>query len=176
MKSGERGKFDSRVDTNSNIVVTKWHDNKVVHIISNYKGPLPVENVKRWSVAEKKKVDVPRPASIGEYNSYMGGIDLHDMLMELYRVNIRVRRYYLRIVYHLLDMCVVNSWLLYRRHCKQLNDKIMSLLKFKLEISHALLQCGKVQTPKRGRPLSNTPPSKKRRTFTPRPTNDVRYL
>lgn len=175
LKSGERGKFDSRVDTNNNIVVTKWNDNKVVHVISNYKGPLPVENVKRWSVAEKKKVDVPRPASIGEYNSYMGGIDLHDMLVELYRVNIRVRRYYLRIVYHLLDMCVVNSWLLYRRHCEQLNEKTMSLLKFKLEISHALLQCGKVQTPKRGRPLSNTPPSKKKRTFNPRPTNDVRY-
>lgn len=40
----------------------------------------------------KKKVDVPRPASISEYNFYMSGIDLHDMLVELYRVNIRVRR------------------------------------------------------------------------------------
>jgi len=123
---------------------------------------------------KKKKVDVPRPASIGEYNSYMGGIDLHDMLVEVYRVNIRVKRYYLRIVYHLLDMCVVNSWLLYRKHCKQLN-KTMCLLKFKLEIAHALLQCGKVQTPKRGRSLSNIPSSKKRRTFTLRPTNDIRY-
>ncbi|KAL4148388.1 hypothetical protein QTP88_002646 [Uroleucon formosanum] len=51
----------------------------------------------------------------------------------------------------------------------------MSLLKFMLEISHALLQCGKVLMPKRGRPLSNTPSSKKSRTFTPRPTNVVRY-
>ncbi|XP_022166087.1 piggyBac transposable element-derived protein 2-like, partial [Myzus persicae] len=48
LKSGERGKFDSRVDTNNNIVVTKWNDSKIVHVISNYKGPLPVENVKRW--------------------------------------------------------------------------------------------------------------------------------
>ncbi|KAL4121185.1 hypothetical protein QTP88_013747 [Uroleucon formosanum] len=124
----------------------------------------------------KKKVDVPRPASIGEYNSYMGGIDLHDMLVELYRVNIRVKQYYLRIVYHLLDMCIVNSWLLYRRHCKQLNKTTNSLLKIKLEISNVLLQCGEILTPKRGRLLSKTPSSKKRRTFTPRPTNDVRYL
>ncbi|KAL4112129.1 hypothetical protein QTP88_015977 [Uroleucon formosanum] len=87
LKSGECFKFDSRVDTNNNTVVTKWHDNKVVYVISNYKGPLPVENVKRWFVAKKKKkVDVPRPASI--------------------------------------------------------------------KISHALLQCGKVLMPKRGRPLS----------------------
>jgi len=66
-----------------------------------------VENVKRWSVAQKDKVEVPRPSEIGQYNSYMGSIDLHDMLVELYRVNIRVRRFYLRIVYHLLDMCVM---------------------------------------------------------------------
>lgn len=109
LKSGERGKFESRVDTNNNIVVTMWHDNKVVHVISNYKG---LWRMSKDSLLLKKKVDVPRPSSIGEYNSYMGGIDLHDMLVELYHVNIRIRRYYLRIVYHLLDMCVVNSWLL----------------------------------------------------------------
>lgn len=87
-----------------------------------------------------------------------------------------MRRYYKRTVYHLLDMCVVNSWLLYRRHSIQSNvKKTMSLLKFKLEISHALLQCGKVQVTKRGRPSSNTPPSKKKRIFTPRPIDDVRF-
>ncbi|KAL4084869.1 hypothetical protein QTP88_027748 [Uroleucon formosanum] len=91
-----------------------------------------------------------KPVSIGQYNSYMDGIDLHDILVELYRVNIRVRQYYLRIVYHLLDMDV-------------------------LEISHALLQYGKILTLKRGRPLSNTPSNKKRRTFTPRSTNNVSY-
>ncbi|KAL4098999.1 hypothetical protein QTP88_023502 [Uroleucon formosanum] len=35
LKSRERFQFDSRVDTNNNIVVTKWHDNEVVHVISN---------------------------------------------------------------------------------------------------------------------------------------------
>lgn len=98
---------------NSYRSTTNRNDNKVVHVISNYKRPLPLENVKRYSVAEKK-VDVP--ASISKYNSYMGGIDLHDMLVEMYCVNIRVRRFNLRILYHLLDMCVVNSWLLYGRH------------------------------------------------------------
>jgi hypothetical protein len=48
----------------------------------------------------------------------MGGVDLQDMLVALYRTNIRVKRYYLRIVFHLLVMCV-NAWLLYRRHCSQ---------------------------------------------------------
>ncbi|KAL4112763.1 hypothetical protein QTP88_016496 [Uroleucon formosanum] len=33
LKCGESFKFDSRVDTNNNIEVTKWHDNEVVHVI-----------------------------------------------------------------------------------------------------------------------------------------------
>lgn len=60
-----------------------------------------------WPVTEKTKIDVPRLAYIGKYNTYMGGIDLHDMLVEFYRVDIQVRRFYLRIIYHLLDLCVV---------------------------------------------------------------------
>jgi len=158
-------------------VVTKWYDNKVVHVISNYQGPLPINQVKRWSVTDKKYINIPRPTSIAEYNSFMGGVDLHDMLVEIYRVNIRVRRFYLRIIYHLIDMCVVNAWLLYRRHCKQLKiKKTISLLKFKSKVAYALLQAGKNKLNKRGRPsLSTTPPTKKRRLFAPRPVDDVRF-
>lgn len=83
MKSKGRGTFDSKVDTENGIVVTKWFDNKFVHIISNYKGPFPVNQVKRWSVADKKKIYILQPASIAEYNAFMGGINLHDMLVNL---------------------------------------------------------------------------------------------
>jgi len=125
-----------------------------VHVISNYIRPFPVNNVKRWSaVSQKGKVDVPRPASTAEYNSYMEGIDLHDMLVELYCINIRVRRFYLRIIHHLIEMCVVNAWLLYRRHCVQLNvKKHISLLKFKSEVAHTLILSGKNKSKKHGKP------------------------
>lgn len=178
MKKQGRGVFDSKVDTVNNIVVTKWYDNKFVHIISNYKGPYPTDIVKRWSVGVKSKIDVVRPASVLEYNSFMGGIDLHDMLVELYRIDIRVKRFYLRIVYHVIDMCTVNAWLLYRRHCKQMNiKKTLSLLQFKTDLTHALLLSGN-KTPKRGRPSLNStisPSTKKKRVFSARPVDDVRY-
>lgn len=64
LKSKGRGHFDYTVDTENNIVVTKWFDNKFVHVISNYKGPLPVDYVNRWSVAQKGKVEIPMPPSI----------------------------------------------------------------------------------------------------------------
>jgi hypothetical protein len=81
-------------------------------VVSSYKGRHPVETVKRWSVAERRYVEVPRPAMVKEYNCHMGGVDLQYILFALSRTNIGVRTYYLRIVFHLLDMGVVNAWLL----------------------------------------------------------------
>lgn len=64
LKSKGRGTHDSQVDTVNNIVVTKWYDNKVVRVISNYQGPLPINQVKRWSVTDKKYINIPRPTSM----------------------------------------------------------------------------------------------------------------
>ncbi|KAF0706038.1 Uncharacterized protein FWK35_00033631 [Aphis craccivora] len=85
----------------------------------------------------------------------MGGVDLHDMLVEIYRIDIRSKRFYLRIIFHLIDMAVVNSWILYRRHCKQLGiKKFDPLVTFKSDIAHALILSGKNKVKKRGKPIS----------------------
>lgn len=58
--------------------------NKSVHLLSTHEGvlPPPVETVNRWSVAEKKYVDVDCPQIVKYYNSSMGGVDILDMLVE----------------------------------------------------------------------------------------------
>ena len=114
-----RGADDYRTEAGTNIMTLRWYDYKPVYLVSSYKGRHPVETVKRWSVAERRYVEFPRPETMKEYFCHMGGVDLQDMLVALYRLNIGVKRYYLRIVFHLLDMCVVNAWLLYRHHCSQ---------------------------------------------------------
>ncbi|KRK02378.1 uncharacterized protein Dyak_GE28296, isoform C [Drosophila yakuba] len=44
----------------------------------------------------------------------MGGVDLLDYLLGLYRIQLRSRNWYKNIFFHMIDMCVVNSWILYR--------------------------------------------------------------
>ncbi|RXM34727.1 PiggyBac transposable element-derived protein 2 [Acipenser ruthenus] len=109
------------------------------------------------------------------YNKHMGGVNVHDMLVELYRRKFRSKRYYLRILFHTVDMCVVNGWLLHRRHCKQLAVNHKPLLAFRSEIAHALLQAGKPLKRKRGRPsldcMENDAP---RHKVSQRPVDDVR--
>lgn len=180
LKDEGRGSFDFVTEKNQNIIVCKWYDNKCVHVASTYKGIMPVTYVKRWSTAEKKYIEIQRPNIIQEYNTYMGGVDLNDMLVSLYRVKIGVKRYYLRIIFHLIDICIVNAWLLYRRDCSIRGEaKYKKLLTFRSEIGHALLQKDfNILNRKRGRPSgesrpSPTPPAK--RPVLPTPIDDVRY-
>ncbi|KRK02377.1 uncharacterized protein Dyak_GE28296, isoform B [Drosophila yakuba] len=76
----------------------------------------------------------------------MGGVDLLDYLLGLYRIQLRSRNWYKNIFFHMIDMCVVNSWILYRRK----SDQYMPLFDFKLYITQHLCKAGKRK--KRGRP------------------------
>jgi len=48
MKKSGHGTYDTKVDTTNKIVATKWYDNKFVHVVSNYKGIHPLDEVERW--------------------------------------------------------------------------------------------------------------------------------
>ena len=103
--------MDSLVDVDANIVALRWYDNKKVDVISSFVGEEPVTSVSRWDKKGKKKVDVPCPAAIHQYNKNMGGVDLLDSLTALYKAKIKTRRWYIYIFYHSINMVLVTSWL-----------------------------------------------------------------
>ena len=123
-----------------------------------------------------------------EYNSNMGGVDLCDMLLSMYRIRHRSTKYYMYIVFYCIGVAVVNGWLLYRRHMTQKNvpaKNHMSLLSFQSEIAVSLCKAGKTsgETARpRGRPSSTSPvpapatSSKKRKAASvPNPNKDVQF-
>lgn len=138
----KRGSFDMKCEINHNLVCLKWIDNKPVQLLSSYMDHQPVGTCKRWTPKEKSYIDVPRPAIVSSYNKGIGGVDLADMLMELYKVNHRSRKWYKRIFYWCLGTSVTNAWLLYRGHLHFVHpkQKHIPLIKLQLEIANALLQ------------------------------------
>ena len=85
----------------------------------------------------------------------MGGVDLHDQMMSYYRMAFKSRKYFLRLIFHMIDMCVVNCWLLYRRSQDSMNIKRHQqdfLSEFKQRLSTSLMSKGKNPMKKRGRP------------------------
>lgn len=154
-----RGAYDSAVDVKNGLLVIRWLDKKCITMLSSIDTIGPVGTCKRWSKTTNQQVDVPRPAIVRSYNESMGGVDLFGMLIALYRVGIRSRRGYLRIVYWVFNVAVVNGWLIYRRHMKQLElPQKYNLLKFQTYIARTLCTSGMTERKKAGRPKLNTLP------------------
>lgn len=99
------------------------------------------------------------------------------MLIELYHIDRKNCKWYMRIVWWVLGVAVVNSWLLAKQH----SNKI-SLMDFHSDVAYGLLMAKKPSSgcssgKKRGRPPVNNPRpeeggSKVRRML---PIADVRY-
>ena len=182
-KSG-RGSLDYKVDRNSGLIIVKWVDNSVAQLDSNYVGIEPMSTVTRWSKKDKADKDIPCPQIIKQYNASMGGVDLADMLIAIYRIPCRTKRWYLKVFWHLVDMCEVNAWVLYKRHHQQLglpNSTQLSLLEFTTELSESLIHANKVNpTTSLGRPpkrrsvevLENP---RRKPPVNPTPCDNIRY-
>ncbi|KAF0039263.1 hypothetical protein F2P81_007498 [Scophthalmus maximus] len=106
MKEG-RGAFDYM--SAEGLLAVKWFDNKCVSLLSSACGITLLSSVKRWSKEAKAKVTVPCPSLIPAYNQHMGGIDLFDMLVHMYKTLAKSRRWYLPLFGYILDLCISNA-------------------------------------------------------------------
>ena len=83
-----------------------------------------------------------------------------DRMIAHYHHGFKNRKCYLRIFFHLVNMAIVNSWILYRKSV----DGSMSLLNFKGSIVWTMLELQKAN--KRGRKSNSveqkTPPKKRK--------------
>ncbi|CAI6373876.1 unnamed protein product [Macrosiphum euphorbiae] len=170
-----RGTYDECLTVVDGVPITtvSWKDNKIVNVTSTFIGALEPTKVRRYDKKQKKNVDVERPKIIEVYNKHMGGVDLMDSLIGRYRIIMRSKKWYIKIFYHLLDMTVVNSWLMY----KKITGNTMPLAKFREHLSVTLMQSGIAKRGK-GRPSGSFEIQeniKKKRTQTPSaPFNEIR--
>lgn len=173
-----RGSFDQAVDNSNRNVVIKWYDNKSVILCSSYIASNPVETIQRYSKVGGGKVQIVCPQLVKHYNSHMGGVDLADMFIALYRTGMKTHKWYMGLFSQALDICVNNAWLLYRRDCSLLEEDsrtVLRLKQFRLSVAKSLFHTNKVR---KGRPsnLDAPQPLKKiQNPVEPRPQEDSRY-
>ena len=188
LKKSGRGSLDYRSDLNTGVIIAKWQDNNAVYIASNFVGIEPMGSVERWCPKEKARKKIQCPQLISSYNSGMGGVDKADMLISLYRITVKTRRWYQKIFWHCVDIAKVNASLLYHRHCDKLavpKRQQLSLLKFSTAIADGLVSANKVQpaaTPsKPGRPTkrkscdTETPAKCGKKPTVPMPEGNSRF-
>ena len=141
LKTKGKGAYEYLTEKSTNVIALKWlGTHRPVYLASSYSSVHPLKSVTSWSSSRKKYKDYSVPHLLFEYNECTGGVDLHNILVDLYKIDIRAKKYYQRVIFYLIDSCVVNSWLLYRRHCDLGSTKCKSLLDFRSEIAYGLLQ------------------------------------
>ncbi|KAL2085028.1 hypothetical protein ACEWY4_020546 [Coilia grayii] len=156
MKTKGRGAFEEKVTKHDGVSLraVKWHDNRSVHLLSTFAAAHPTTKVKRWDKKTQQMVEVERPNIVSIYNKSMGGVDLLDSMVALYRTKVRSKKWYHRLFFHMMDMAMVQAWLLYRRDSTSSGvDQTaqLSLLAFKSEVASCLCKTDSFCS-KRGRP------------------------
>lgn len=156
-----------------------WHDTKNVRLASTYVGVKEFlsrkapsnKHIERWDKMKKTVVNIPCPNIILEYNKHMGGVDLMDGLIGRYHIRVKTWKWTIRIFYHILDVAMVNAYVLYHRvHAKER----IELPVFRSMVAESLC-CRTSLKRSVGRPRSDTPPQSKKpkRSYTPQ--DDLRY-
>ena len=131
-------------------------------------GTNPTSEIDRFDQKRKKLIKVTIPSIVKVYNQSMGGVDKADQMIAITRSPLKLKKYYMKMIFQMLDMIVINSCLLHKRDTTLLDiarKNILASSDFRLHVAFALMEAGKVIN-KKGKPsASETPETKRRNTM-----------
>jgi len=93
----------------------KWMDKRAVKVLTTIHGTSMVPKRRRSRLAIGGIEEVMKPTAIEQYNQHMGGVDKSDQLLSYYGFSHRTVKWWRRAFFHLLDLSVVNAFILYRQ-------------------------------------------------------------
>ncbi|CAH1998105.1 unnamed protein product [Acanthoscelides obtectus] len=108
----KQGEYDYSISTDG-ISLLKWTDKRAVHILTNYHDLTVTSTVQRKQ-KDGTKTPVPCPMALVDYNSNMSFVDRFDQMKSSYELDRKSKKWWMRIFFHFIDCCVVNSFILYR--------------------------------------------------------------
>ena len=138
-----RGSSEQDVRSDNKINVVQWYDMKSVLLTSTALQIEPSDTCKRWSKKDSKYIQISRPNIVKKYNECMGGIDLIDRMISYYRMGAKTKKWTVKTIFHLFDLAIANSWILYRQDKKALGYQEKDILKyvdFKIIIAEHFIQ------------------------------------
>jgi hypothetical protein len=94
------------------VYVTTWKDSDDVTLLSSY-PPVQGTCVRKILEGGHWTAQVlPRPSVVAQYNTAMGGTDLHDMRLAFTRSTVKSRRWQVRVINDMFSSMMMNAFLL----------------------------------------------------------------
>ena len=110
MKKGEVGTRD----LGDKITVLQWKDKQLISMISSIHNDEIISKRRRTRLVTGGREEIRKPVMIDEYNKYMGGVDKSDQLLSYYGFKHRTVKWWKRAAFHLINLAIVNAYLLYK--------------------------------------------------------------
>lgn len=135
-KKKQRGSM--RWDRDPPCLALQWVDNKVVSLlttIDNANDSLQVTRKTKTAGVWSTKV-VPQPRTVNNYNKYMNAVDRSDQILATNNVLRKCMSWWKTLFFHLIDIAVVNSFILFKEHQAKFPDNEALCRKADYSLSH----------------------------------------
>lgn len=106
-------KGDHKFARKGSVYICRWKDKRDVFIITTGVHLVMV------TVKNKRGVEIEKPKPIIEYNQNMSGIDRCDQMLSYYSSPRKTIKWYKKVMFHLLDIAIWNSFYLYKKRFPQ---------------------------------------------------------
>ena len=124
------------VPMDKSMMALKWMDKRPVTMLSTIHDDSMTTKIRRKRRREGEKEEILKPVVVDQYNQFMGGVDRSDQLLSYYGFSHRTVKWWRRAAFHLLDMAVVNTYVLYSSVQK---GKKLTHEQFRIELAKELL-------------------------------------
>ena len=109
VKEAKLKKTEIVVAFKNKTMVLKWKDKRDVTVLSTIHDNSMLKTVSR------RGLETEKPKVIVDYNANMGGVDLSDgLLCHSTTARLRMKKFYLKMFRHLLDISVLNAYITYK--------------------------------------------------------------
>nr|XP_055049758.1 piggyBac transposable element-derived protein 4-like [Misgurnus anguillicaudatus] len=108
------------------LLFVEWKDTREVVMCSSFHSANGDRTVQRKVKTRDQgwvQMSVPIPSVVSDYNKNMGGVDLSDALISYYTVLRKTRKWYRSLFYHLIDIGVVNAFILHQQMAALRNQR-----------------------------------------------------
>ena len=116
------------------LLAIKWSDKRHVSMLTTVNTPAIVDTSKKHYATGEF---IRKPECVVSYTKNMGAVDKTDMQISLTECTRKTRKWYRKLFFHLVDMCLYNAFVLYRVNT---NNKKMQFIQFRTNVAEQLLE------------------------------------
>ncbi|XP_035829688.1 piggyBac transposable element-derived protein 4-like [Aplysia californica] len=99
--------FQTVARVNDRLTAIKYQHKRSVHVLSSIHDPTG------QVIYKPRRKTAMKPSCILDYCSKMGGVDLMDQVTSYYEISRRSLKWWRKLAFYLMDLCLVNAFQLY---------------------------------------------------------------